>query len=140
MRVTQVFFIAIFLFFVACGEYRIETNMSQEVQDFEFYNQNNELFALEDLKGTLWIADFMYTNCYLVCPTMTANMARIQIKLKEENLTDKVEIISFSVDPDYDKPDVLKEYAESYQVDLSNWNFLTGYEFETIKDLSINSF
>lgn len=140
MRIHQFLLYSLIFLLVACSEENIETNMSEEIQDFEFKTQDNETFGLSDLKGKWWLADFMYTNCNLVCPTMTSNMVRVQLKLKEVNLANKIEIISFTVDPDYDKPEILKEYAKSYQADLSNWTFLTGYQFETIKELSIGSF
>src|SRR5690625_1179371 len=58
--------------------------------------------------------------------------------MEEENLD--AQLVSFSVDPEYDSPEVLRAYAEGYQADLSNWSFLTGYDFQTIKDFSVGSF
>ncbi|WP_164219027.1 SCO family protein [Virgibacillus sp. YIM 98842] len=121
----------------ACGE-SIEENMSGEVQNFEFTTQDNETLSLNDLKGEWWIADFIFTNCTTVCLPMTSNMADLQNKMKEEDLD--AHLVSFSVDPEYDSPEVLKEYAETYQADLSNWSFLTGYDFDTIKEFSTESF
>ncbi|WP_373895868.1 SCO family protein [Virgibacillus sp. CBA3643] len=128
---------SIVLFLVACGE-DIETNMSEDVAEFEFTTQDNETLSLEDLKGEWWIADFVFTNCTTVCLTMTPNMSRLQSTLEEENID--AQLLSFSVDPDYDTPEVLKEYADEYDADLRNWTFLTGYDFETIKEFSITSF
>jgi protein SCO1/2 len=65
-------------------------------------------------------------------------MSLLQDKLKEENID--IQLVSFSVDPDFDQPEVLKEYAAMYDADLNNWSFLTGYDFQTIKELSIKSF
>src|SRR5690625_7609028 len=70
---------------------------------------------------------------------MTSNMVNLQQELEEENI-DNVELVSFSVEPDRDTPEVLTEYAEEYGADLSNWTFLTGYDFDTIKELSIHRF
>lgn len=69
---------------------------------------------------------------------MMANMAGLQAKLKEEDLN--VELISFSVDPEIDTPEVLKEYAGNYNADLSNWNLLTGYQQKTIQDFALKNF
>ncbi|MCG5104209.1 SCO family protein [Oceanobacillus sp. APA_J-5(13-2)] len=121
----------------ACGE-EIEPNMEGEVADFSFTTQANETLSLDDLRGEWWIADFIFTNCTTVCLPMTTNMADLQSKLKEEDLD--VQLVSFSVDPDYDSPEVLIEYAKEYDADFNNWSFLTGYDFETIKELSMNSF
>lgn len=125
------------LFLAACGE-KIETNMSEEVTDFEFTTQDNEKLSLNNLEGKWWIADFVFTNCTTVCLTMTPNMAKLQEKLNEESLD--AQLISFTVDPKNDTPEVLKEYGESYNADFSNWTFLTGYDFQTIKEFSIKSF
>lgn len=122
----------------ACSSYPIETNMSEEVNDFEFTTESNETFSLDDLDGTYWIADFVFTNCTTVCLPMTSNMSYLQDLINEEGLD--VRLVSFSVDPDYDTPEVLTDYAEEYDADLDNWTFLTGYDFQTIKELSIKSF
>lgn len=122
----------------ACGGSNIETTMSEKVADFEFTTQDNETLSLDDLQGTYWVADFVFTNCTTVCLPMTSNMSYLQDMINEENLD--VQLVSFSVDPDYDTPEVLKEYAEEYDADLDNWTFLTGYDFQTIKELSIKSF
>ncbi len=114
--------------------------MSEDVIDFEFTTQDNEKLSLDDLKGKYWIADFVFTNCTTVCLPMTTNMSELQDMMEEEGLNEHVELVSFSVDPDRDTPEALKDYAKSYDADLKNWTFLTGYDFETIKELSIKSF
>ncbi|MBY7144686.1 SCO family protein [Virgibacillus sp. NKC19-3] len=130
--------ISLSLFITACGGEQIESNMSEEVADFEFVTQDNETFGLEDLEGDWWLANFMYTNCTIVCPTTTPNMAMVQDVLDESNLD--AQFVSFSVDPKNDTPEVLKDYAKQYPVDLSNWSFLTGYDFDEIQQLSKDSF
>lgn len=127
---------ASFIFLASCTSF--ESNMSREVADFNFINQDNETVSLEDLKGNWWIADFIFTNCVTICLPMTHNMVKLQKELADNDLD--VQLISFSVDPDVDTPEVLREYAENYAADLTNWSFLTGYDFDTIKDLSMNSF
>lgn len=124
---------------VGCSGEPIETNMSEDVIDFEFTNQDNEPFGLDDLEGDYWIANMIFTNCDTVCLPMTANMKDLQDRMVDEGI-DNVELVSFSVEPDYDTPEVLTAYGESYEVDFSNWNFLTGYDFETIKEISIKTF
>lgn len=127
------------VFLVGCGGEPIETNMNEDVIDFDFTNQDNEPFALEDLKGDYWIANMIFTNCDTVCLPMTANMKDLQDRMADEGF-DNIQLVSFSVEPDYDTPDVLTAYGESYDVDFSNWTFLTGYDFETIKEISIKTF
>lgn len=123
----------------ACSdELPIETNMKETVADFSFTNQDEENVSRDDLAGEWWVADFIFTNCETVCIPMTSNMVGLQNDLEEKDIP--MQIVSFSVDPDYDSPDVLKEYANEYDANLDNWDFLTGYDFETIRKLSIKSF
>jgi len=137
--VKGAFFILFILFLGACGA-EIESNMPEDstVADFEFTTQDGDTLSLDDLKGEWWIADFIFTNCTTVCIPMTTNMVTLQEMMKEEDLD--AQIVSFSVDPEVDTPEVLTNYAAGYGADLSNWTFLTGYDFETIKELSLESF
>src|SRR5699024_5178107 len=133
------FLIVVLLFFlVACNGGKIEENMSEPLPDFEFTTQDHEKLSLQDLEGQWWLTSFMYTNCQTICPVMTQNMVDLQHALKENDVT--IQMVSFSVDPEYDTPDVLKEYTQQYPIDLDDWVFLTGYDFETIRDLSEQSF
>lgn len=70
---------------------------------------------------------------------MTANMARLQQKIEQNDLIG-VKLISFSIDPETDTPERLTKFADKYQADYSNWSFLTDYSFEEIKRFSIKSF
>lgn len=137
MKYVRMTLFILILFLVACSK-DIEPTMSSEVADFNFTTQDGNELGLEDLKGNYWIADFIFTNCTSVCIPMTTNMTALQDDLKAKKLD--IQLVSFSVDPDFDSPEVLKSYAESYDADLSNWAFLTGYDFETIEELSVKSF
>src|SRR5690625_4997495 len=96
MRKGLFVFIGILFIFAAgsSSNPKIETNMSKNVADFEYTNQNNESFGLQDLKGKWWVADFIFTNCTTVCLPMTSNMSRLQDRVKEEGL-EGVHFISF---------------------------------------------
>ncbi|WP_028782595.1 SCO family protein [Thalassobacillus devorans] len=131
-------FFAALLFLSACSQ-EIEGNMSRDVQDFSAVNQDGEKRSLEDYKGQYWVADFVFTNCDTVCPPMTANMSRLQTMMEEENIKD-VQLVSFSVDPKNDTPEALKEFGNKFSADYDNWDFLTGYKFEEVRELSIKSF
>src|SRR5699024_4491237 len=132
-------FLLVFIILLAgCNREVIDTNMSKKVADFSFTTESDDTLELDDLKGQYWIADFIFTNCTTVCLPMTANMKGLQ-----DTITDKgydIQFVSFSVDPDFDSPDVLREYAADYDADLTSWTFLTGYDFDTIRELSIKSF
>lgn len=138
MKYFKLFILTSFLFLIACGKGEIEPTMSSEVADFEFTTQENETLSLDDLKGEWWIADFIFTNCTTVCLPMTTNMNKLQDKLAENKLD--AQLVSFSVDPEIDTPEVLKSYGEGYGASFDNWTFLTGYDFETIQKLSKESF
>ncbi|NBI28959.1 SCO family protein [Chengkuizengella sp. YPA3-1-1] len=113
-------------------------DMNNEVEDFSFTNQENATFGLSDLENKVWIADFIFTNCTTVCPGMTYNMAQLQIKMKEAGID--AEIVSFSVDPNVDTPEVLKDYVSKFGADFSNWHLLTGYSDEMIQNFAKTSF
>lgn len=121
----------------ACGE-DIETNMSESMKNFSFTSQDEETVSLDDLKGDWWITYMSYTHCRTVCPRTTANMVEIQEQLNEDGL--EPQIISFSVDPEKDTPDDLKNYADEFGANLDTWDFLTGYDFATIKNMSEETF
>jgi protein SCO1 len=130
---------AAMIFAAACGNGELKDAKNYPIEDFTFTNQEGESVSKADLKGKVWVASFIFTNCADVCPPMTANMAKLQDMMKEEGLKD-VEIVSFSVDPAVDSPEVLKEYGKKFSVDFKNWSFLTGYTQEEIEKFALESF
>ncbi|CEG27543.1 cytochrome c oxidase Cu(A) center assembly protein [Bacillus sp. B-jedd] len=130
---------AVVLVLSACGPKEIKGAKNWPVEDFTFTNQDNKQFGLKDLEGKVWMADFIFTNCETVCPPMTANMAEIQEMAAEEGIKN-IEFVSFSVDPEGDTPEALKEYGTKFDADLKNWNFLTGYEQEEIEEFAVKYF
>ncbi|MBM7552948.1 SCO family protein [Thalassobacillus pellis] len=128
----------VLLLLSACGQ-EIEGNMSRDVAKFTATNQHGEKVSLSDYKGKYWVANFIFTSCDTVCPSMTGNMARLQKMIKDEGIKD-VQLVSFSVDPETDTPEKLKSFADKYNPDYKMWDFLTGYKFSEIRELSIKSF
>lgn len=129
------------LLLTACSSSKgYEGDFSYDIKEFEFTNQNGETVSKEDLEGDFWVADFIFTNCTSACPPMTNNMARLQTMVEEAGLEDQVRFVSFSIDPEHDSPEVLKEFANKFQADFTNWDFLTGYEPQTIKEFALKSF
>ncbi|MBY7144411.1 SCO family protein [Virgibacillus sp. NKC19-3] len=137
MRFGKYLFMLVIVFLVACSD-KIDSNMSEPMVDFEFITQDEEKLSSYDLEGNWWIANFMYTNCTMICPRTTANLIDVQQELKDSGLTPQ--IVSFSVDPSHDTPEVLKDYAKEYGVDMETWDFLTGYDFTTIQEISEGTF
>ncbi|MGD6965975.1 SCO family protein [Rossellomorea vietnamensis] len=140
---TAAFLILAGLLFTGCSSSEnIEETfpMSMEIDEFSAVNQDGEAVTLSELKGRITIADFIFTSCDTVCLPMTANMAHLQKKLKEANLEEDVKLISFSIDPENDTPEILTEYSQRYEADLAHWDFLTGYTQEEIELFANRSF
>ena len=109
-----------------------------QIPDWSFENQNSQIISSEQLDNKIKLVDFFFTSCPTICPRMTLNMHKIQSTLKKNCLTD-IELLSFTVDPIKDTSEKLLEYANSYNVDSTNWNMLTGDQ-ATIYDLGVNGF
>jgi protein SCO1/2 len=92
------------------------------VPAFELVNQNAQRFGSAQLAGKIWIADFIYTTCPGPCPMISSRMSELQKPLEKSD----VHLVSFSVDPEKDTPQVLRGYAEKLQADHARWDFLTG--------------
>ncbi len=100
-----------------------------QVPAFSLTNQEGAVFGSDQLKGRAYVAAFMFTRCPSICPRLTAAMKRVDALMQKENKT--LSLISISVDPEYDTPKQLSEYAKKHGADPSRWNFLTG-DFKTI--------
>ena len=90
---------------------------------FSFINQNNDSITNADYNGSIYVANFFFTNCPTICPIMTNKMKYVQDKL---SVYPNIKFLSHTVDPENDNPEKLLEYANSMQADLTNWNFVTG--------------
>ena len=106
------------------------------IPEFEFTDSEDYLISRNDFKGKVWVADFIFTTCTMACPVMTGNMNLIHKAYKDD---DQVRIVSISVYPEYDTPEVLKEYASRYNANTDRWHFLTGPE-QNVKDVIKNGF
>jgi len=105
------------------------------VPEFQLTNQNGKNFGSADLRGKIWIADFIYSTCPGPCPMISSRMSELQQPLEKTD----VHLVSFTVDPARDTPQVLQTYAERLHAEPGRWEFLTGAE-STIYNLSRNGF
>ena len=105
------------------------------VPEFQLINQHGKNFGSADLRGKIWIADFIYTTCPGPCPMISSRMSELQKPLEKTD----VHLVSFSVDPARDTPQILRGYAERLQAEPGRWDFLTGPQ-STIYNLSRNGF
>lgn len=129
------------------GNYDIEYKLidGKEISDtvyptipyFYFLNDDSVLVKSTDMEGKIWVADFFFTTCPTICPTMTKNMQKLNAATKD--LHDELQFISISINPQHDTPSILKRYREHYKATASNWQFFTGKEAET-HQLGIENF
>jgi protein SCO1/2 len=105
-----------------------------QVPAFEFTDQTGTTFGSENLQGKIWIANFIFTRCKGPCPLISTRMADLNTKLNK--LRDGVVLVSFTVDPDYDTPEVLTKYGELLGANPAHWKFLTGQP-DAIKDFVV---
>lgn len=96
---------------------------NKKVPDFQFVNQNGDTISNKDYLGKVYVVEFFFTTCPSICPIMNKNLVEVEKELGEN---EDFGIVSISIDPAHDTPEVLKEYAENYEIDNPNWNFLTG--------------
>ncbi len=92
------------------------------VPAFSLTDQNERTVSDQDLRGQVWVAAFIFTNCAGPCPMMSAKMAKLQTDVPDKH----VKLVSVTVDPERDTPAVLREYAKKFSADESRWHFLTG--------------
>jgi len=107
------------------------------VPPFALTAQDGRQVTRDDYAGRVWIADFVFTNCPGPCPMLTSHMRDVQNLLEERSLD--VPLVSFSVDPETDTPEVLTEYGKTFGADFTRWTFLTGGKQE-IYDLILHGF
>ena len=105
------------------------------ISDFSLLNQNGNNVTHDNYKNKIYVADFFFTTCPDICPIMTGNMLYLQENLKDTS----VMLASFSVTPEIDTVEVLKEYSTLKGVDDSKWNLMTG-DKKQIYDLARKSY
>ncbi|MGK4005646.1 SCO family protein [Sorangium sp. So ce1036] len=91
---------------------------------FELTDHRGQRFGLEQLRGRVWIADFIFTTCPTVCPKLTQRMK--EIEQRGRDLGDALHLVTITVDPETDTPEVLASYAASQGLPLDRWTLLTG--------------
>lgn len=103
----------------------VEINITwpeEGVRDFALTDSREETLSKNDLLGKPWIASFIFTRCAGPCPRVAAAFKELQKRYPEPN----VNLVTFTVDPDYDTPEVLTKFADFWEADLDRWFFLTG--------------
>lgn len=105
-------------------------------QDVVMETAFNETYSFEELPKKARLIEFMYTNCPDVCPVTTLEMSKLRHSLEEAGVFgDKVEFLTITINPEDDTQEVLKNYANQFEVESSDdgWVFLRGSEEDTKK-------
>jgi len=95
--------------------------------EFEFINQDGDTISNKDYEGKVYVAEFFFATCPDICPIMTANLVEVQQQFEDN---DDFGIVSFTIDPKHDTPEVLKNYTEVHGITHPNWHLLTGEKAE----------
>jgi protein SCO1 len=106
------------------------------IPQFDLVSSTGQPFDSRSLDGHIWVADFIYTTCDGPCPMMSHQMRGIQ---NSTAATPDVKLVSFTVDPVRDTPEVLAKYAKFFKADGARWYFLTG-PMARLHDLGLNAF
>jgi len=108
----------------------------KKVPAFSFKNQNGETISNKDYEGKVYLIEFFFTTCPTICPRMSKNLVQIQNSFKGfENFG----VASFTINPQHDTSEVLKQYAEDYGITNPNWHLMTG-DVDTIYELANTGF
>lgn len=105
----------------------------QTVPDFALTERDGRTVTADDLRGSIWLANFFFTSCAGPCPMLSLRMRSIQQSIR--SFGGDVKLVSFSVDPEFDTPAVLSRYADRYHADPQLWWFLTNDDKPTMHRL-----
>ena len=111
-------------------------NERKKVPDFSFTNQDGKTITNNNYLGKVYVIEFFFTTCPTICPRMNRNLVEIQNEFQEfENFG----VASFTINPDFDTVEVLKDYTTTYGITNPNWHLMTGNQ-ETIYKLANEGF
>lgn len=134
------FVIAAFIAYLQIKEYRSSRlptlPILGKVPEFSLYAEDSTAFTAKEMRGHVTIADFIFTSCAGPCPLMSAQMQQLQHSTSEHP---DVRLVSFSVDPETDTPEVLRDYGRRFGAIKGKWTFLTGSK-SAIYDITRNGF
>jgi len=99
---------------------------------FSLTERSGKNISRDDLLGSVWVADFIFTRCAGPCPKLSAKMRTIQ---REYADNDNVKLVSICLDPKNDTPRALTAYAKRFSADADRWWFLTGEKEKDVHEL-----
>ena len=101
----------------------VPIKIKHTIANFSFLNEDSNWITQKAIEGKIHVANFIFTKCGSICPTMTKNLKIVSDTLQN---SDDVVLLSYSVTPWIDKPSVLKKYMAANNIQNKNWHFLTG--------------
>jgi protein SCO1 len=108
----------------------LKQKITHSISDFLFLNEDSMFISQKKIENKIHVANFIFTTCGSICPTMTINMKVISDSLKYDK---DIVLLSYSVTPWIDKPSILKRYKINHKIENENWHFLTGNKSEIYK-------
>lgn len=129
--IASSFFCCLAILLEACGAKPLP--VYGDVPQFKLTAQTGAEFDSASLRGEVWVADFIFTNCPGPCPRMTSQLKRVGQAVPAAKL------VSITIDPARDTPEILRAYAEKFHADATRWKFLTGPQ-PALQHLSRNVF
>ena len=106
------------------------------IKPFAFVDQDSTMITNATYGGKIYVADFFFTSCPSICPIMKVQMLRVYEEYKDDGT---VMLLSHTIDPEYDKVEVLRDYANRMEVNSAKWHFVTG-EKPIIYDMAQTSY
>lgn len=111
-------------------ECQFEDSTQHYIPEFAFTNQEGKTIGRKEMEGKITIVDFFFTSCPSICPLMSKEMERVNDMFRDNP---EVQIMSISIDPEYDTPEILHEYADEHHAIPGKWHFLSGPKLETYR-------
>lgn len=102
---------------------------------FALVDHTGQPITDRDVNGRVWVADFMLTRCVMICPVLTHRMGQVRDAVEDDPSLSEVQLVSFSVDPEHDTVEVLRDYAQERGAIAPRWRLVTG-ELDAIRSMS----
>jgi len=109
-----------------------------QLPEFSLVGMDGKPYGSAELRGQVYIANFFFTSCRSICPAIMQGVGRLQAGLTERNIQG-IRLVSISVDPEHDTPEVLRAYAKGIGVDPGRWSLVTG-DPESVRRLVVDGF
>lgn len=117
--------------------YEVGDTIFHTVPDWTYLTQDSILLHSSEINDKIWIADFFFATCPTICVPMNESLKAVRDSLGGDN--EDIAYVSFTIDPEKDTPEKLREYRKEHEFTGENWYFLTGDQEET-KELALEGF